>query len=299
MENTNLFTWWVSSNGYEWRASAAEEPGGKRRSPVYPALVPVGDAYEAYQPAPQLFVEFARLNVQSEDAILKFANRYGVLGGVFPSDDLIPEEESKAPSREPRAHWHNQVHRLNRAIELHSAIKLGDAAHLATVLKWASPKRIELATTNPSGTIASSDFRPHLLKRCQPPDLILPAQIYLEDVLNEKIDAYVPHKFRWVEGFTKLMDGIRPNCLLGFFWLQFAVALQQGRTFSHCEVCSQLMLSAPEHATPSTFWKPRKTCSNKCRVRKSYEARKRERKGLQEEQGSVPLDEEPRRSAAV
>jgi hypothetical protein len=292
MENTNNFTWWISSNGYEWVGSAAEEPGGKRRSPAYPALVPVGGAYEAYQPPPQLFLEFCRLDVLADDAILKFANRYGALGGVA-SEELTPEEQSR--TIEPRGHWRNQAKWLNRAIQIFSAIKAADTEYLATILKWASPDRIELATTNPSGTIASSGFRPHLLKRCQPPDLILPGQIYLEDLINENIDAYVPHKFRWVEGFTKLIDGIRPNCLLGFFWLQFAVALQQGRTFSHCEVCSQLMLSAPEHATPSAFWKVRKTCSNKCRVRKSYEARKGER--LQEE--AVPLEEEPRRRVAV
>jgi hypothetical protein len=259
--------------------------------------VPIGSDFEAYQPPAQLFVEFCRLDAQSDGAILKFANRYGVLAGLSYTQELRPEEASQ--TIEPRAHWRNSIHRLNRAIQLYSAVKLDDTEYLGTVLKWAASDRIELATSNPSATIASSDFRAHLFKRCQPPDLILPAQIYLEDLINEAIDAYVPYKFRWIEGFTRLADGIRPNCLLGFFWLQFAVAIQQGRTFSHCEVCEQLMLSAPEHATPSTFWKPRKTCSNKCRVRKSYEARKREREGLQEEQGSVPLDEEPPRRAAV
>jgi hypothetical protein len=150
------------------------------------------------------------------------------------------------------------------------------------VLKWASPERIELVTKSPSGTIAAPGYRAHLLKRFQAPDLILPAQIYLEDLLNQAISAYMPYTIRWVEGFTKLSDAIRPNCLLGYFWLRFAAAIQEGRTFSQCEICDRLMLSAPERAKPSTFWKERKTCGDACRARK-YLNHKRERE-LQEQE---------------
>ena len=80
MEKMPDFTWWIASGGDEWVASAAEEPGGKRRSPSYPVVVPIGSDFEAYQPPPQLFVEFCRLDILADDAITKFANRYGALG---------------------------------------------------------------------------------------------------------------------------------------------------------------------------------------------------------------------------
>jgi hypothetical protein len=287
------FIWQRAENGYEWQAGHFRAFDLTPNRHDGPALVARGDAAIAYKPESDLFLKFAGIEADSELEILKFASEYGLLGGSPTIALELPKGEStKAITGELRSHWQNHLHDMKAAVSLWLAIRTEDTELLAKCIKWRSDRHITYAWPPSSdwrtpwsihATIASP-LDTELLKRFRPGDVVMPARIYLQKVVNTRLHEQVAPRILWISPErTKMGLYIVPDSLIGFLWLQLATALAEFNKFQFCEACEKPMLVAPEGAG---FRSNRKTCSNACRI-KVYAGRKAEARRLREQKVSV------------
>jgi hypothetical protein len=287
------FIWQRAENCYEWQAGHFRAFDVKPNRQDGPALVARGDAAIAYKPVPDLFLEFASIDADSELEILKFASEYGLLGG---SPMIAPEpskgETTKTITGELRSHWQNHLHDMKAAVSLWLAIRTEDKDLLAQCIEWRSDQHITYVWPPSSdwrtpwsirATIASpSDAE--LLKRFRLGDVVMPARTYLQKVVNTRLHEQVAPRILWISS-ERINMGlyIVPDSLIGCLWLQLATALAEFNKFQFCEACCKPMLVAPEG---SGFRSTRKTCSNACRI-KVYAGRKAKARQLRDQKLSV------------
>jgi hypothetical protein len=287
------FIWQRAEDGYEWQGGHFRALDVKPNRYEGPALVALGDAAIAYKPEPGLFLKFASVDADSDPDILKFASEYGLLGG----SPLIAPEPPKGETRqtitgELRSHWQNHLHDMKAAVSLWQAIREKDTGLLARCIEWRSDQHITYVWPPSSdwqtpwsihATIASpSDTE--LLKRFRTGDVVMPARIYLQKVVNARLHEQVAPRILWISPErVKMGLYIVPDSLIGCLWLQLATALAEFNKFQLCEECGKPMLVAPEG---SGFRSNRKTCSNACRIR-VYAGRKAEARRLREQKLTV------------
>lgn len=291
------FIWHASEEGYEWRNGPfwAFEADGERHDE--PALIELGETPRPYKPDPDLFLKFASVSPDADAEILSFANSYGLLGGD--PRCLAPEPKHKgegttAVTGELRSHWQEHLHKMKAAVSLWQAINSDDTALLAKCIRWRSPDHVTyewppssewLTPWSSRGIITSPGVNPHLLKRFRPGDVIMPARIYLQEVVNKNLDQLVAPRLLWTPPDREKMGlFIAPKSLIGCLWLQLANAIADFRKFRTCKSCSKPMLVAPEG---SGYRANRRTCSNACRIR-LYARRKLEARRLRNEGVSFP-----------
>ncbi len=287
------FIWQRGEDGYKWQTGHFYAFDVKPNRHDGPALVALGDAAIPYKPEPDLFLKFASVDADSDLDILKFASEYGLLGG----SPMIAPEPPKGETRqtitgELRSHWQNHLYDMKAAVSLWLAIRTEDTDLLAQCIEWRSDQHITYVWPPSSdwrtpwsihATIASSSDT-ELLKRFRPGDVVMPARIYLQKVVNTRLHEQVAPRVLWISpGRVKMGLYIVPDSLIGCLWLQLATALAEFNKFQLCESCEKPMLVAPEG---SGFRSNRKTCSNACRIR-VYAGRKAEARRLREQKLTV------------
>jgi hypothetical protein len=118
--------------------------------------------------------------------------------------------------------------------------------------------------------IASRDTEPHLLKRFEPRDPILPGWSYLQSQVDLHLHhtaAEIAAEMGWDEKRDRPFLGLAAPTLLAAVWLQLADAVGNDRTFNRCRECGKWLEVAPDAARPH-----RRFCSNACRS-KAYRER--------------------------
>src|ERR1700691_3233783 len=129
------FIWQVAEDGHEWRSGPIRVFRTDVRTHDEPALVALGENSRPYKPEPNLFLEFASIDPNSDAEILRFANSYGLLGDG--PRWIAPEPKREGTERtgvtgELRSHWQEHLHRMKAAVTLWRAIQGGDSSVLAS-----------------------------------------------------------------------------------------------------------------------------------------------------------------------
>jgi hypothetical protein len=292
------FIWHVAEDGHEWRSGPIRAFGGNVQKYDEPALIALGENSRPYKPEPNLFLEFASIDPNSDAEILRFANSYGLLGGS--PQRISPEPNRKGTETtgvtgELRSHWQEHLHRMKAAVTLWRAIQGGDSSVLASCIHWRSrdhvtydwPPSSELTTPwSTHATIASSGINSHLLERIEHGEVVKPARLYLQEVVNQSLVELVAPRLLWKAPDRNEMGlFLVPSTLIGGVWLQLADAVAGFQKFRLCEneSCRKPMLVAAEG---SGYRTNRKTCSNACRI-SLYSGRKARARELRDQKLSV------------
>lgn len=275
-----------------------------------------------------LYQEFAKVP-PTRDAILQFANTWGVLRGRA-ERFFFPERYGQNASLrdvergELLAAWQTEILRMRQAIDLWNRIQLAErdarkSKRLASVfehIRWLSgfgvlyvshpdilsgdddaelrneisqffphlrkeqsydmrPRDLRPTMVHETLTrsetpelqrvafIATRRHNPHVLQLFQQADPLAPARYYLQQVLNEGIEALVSPQFAWDSDRRMSKMHFVPISLLGVLWLQFGAALQGNVEHRSCPQCGDLIeisRSKTGHTKRRTF------CTDTCRV---------------------------------
>lgn len=197
------------------------------------------DYYDPFIRAPDLFKNFAKLE-PTEDAILAFAKKYGVISRHLPDEVSLLQ-------------WRAEIADVANAIELWEAIRANDDDALHRHVRWRRGC-LEFCSPLALGEVVRWNDR---ASEHKPGDLIGPA-IELLDFVSQraKTERLVPRRVAGVLTFL-----IAVGTLLDVLWVQFAVAVAGDKRYRQCEHCSVEFEMAP-----GVNRVDRAFCSDSCRV---------------------------------
>jgi len=285
----------VGEGGYVWREGPLREGFAPE---VYdgPALMQVGSEAKPVEPEQQLFLEFAGLDPADDSALLAFANANGLLTKSGPLlTQRRPGEATQSAPGELREFWREQIRLMAAAVALWKAVKLEDESALRSLIHWRGTDRVDYEGPpfQTYSTIASPEIRAFLLKRFHPGDVVMPAKLYLQEMVNESLARWVSPRLLWARDRKRMGLFIVPNSLLGFMWYHLSAAIAEFRTFRNCAVCKTPMLISPEGSGQRAN---KSTCSDACRVRlyasRVLEAQELARRGIAPKQIAEKLGAE-------
>lgn len=164
---------------------------------------------------PNLFLLFARLEPTPE-RIQKFANRFGWLSlqysRGYPRSFVSPSERIELLSE-----WRREIETMARAAQVWWLLQQRDEAKLRKVIQWHISKREtrvvytqhkDLAFAEGwiahKALIASSRHNSEWLSRFADGDVVTPARLYLQELINERIGDLVRARMLWDEKHTRL-----------------------------------------------------------------------------------------------
>jgi hypothetical protein len=311
------FCWWVHQAGYRWVEGKVTVDGKvqelwdfKAGRPTDTQLIlspnPPREQYWArsYFPmkeAPGLFRNFAELSLDTDDDILKFANKYGQLG-IPAHTDVTPRVSNPLLYNkwdERRLDWKREISSMKAMINLWDMVKSKDHAGLERHLildggrdweHWvylSHPEVLEAARTiSPeyAVSIRPNDYASILLHRdldwLPKGDLLMRGSFLVQQVVNNHLSGGPYERTRWHgeaaaqlcfdrESGTHRLQ-FMPKTLLGAMWLQFARAIDGDRKYRACKECGTWF----EVSTADTgFRVNRLFCSDACKS-KDYRDRK-------------------------
>jgi len=228
------FTYSRSAEGYGWQEGRFSGLDGRvQKGPLLVAL----SRYNKPTPPlrPDLFIHFVGLDPKSLDDCRDFAGEYGFLRGGFPFRRL-PSQSTATPKGtspvnatkadtyvgETQAQWEADLLKMQAAYQLHRAIRDNDIEALKKAITWEgkrityrSPERtspsgfafkdsFEIAIDQPYAAEEDRTYRAELFERLRPNDLIMPARIALQDLINDRMAELVTYQLRWVHSFKRM-----------------------------------------------------------------------------------------------
>jgi hypothetical protein len=234
-----------------------------------------------YSPDAALFREFADIPL-SREGVLKFANKYGWLGasdliiprGVAPIMYTIPQEALQANLNsgclgERADTWFSEIVAMNRLLRIFDSARGANSAkkRFDQRIRWTADQILyEWQTDESKGidVIAAKLERPDLFALLQNRNLQETLRWHLEiSVDNRLADHKV--KVRLQRDASSKQVGLRvvPQTFIGFLWLQFAKAIDGGRSYRRCEDCGKWFeLGGQSSRSDKRF------CSGTCKARR-------------------------------
>jgi hypothetical protein len=287
------FTWRRRGNGEGFRWEQNQTFGRLLVGPPDDRLLD----YEPLAEETGLFLTFAHLG-GSEEAFLRFANRYGRLG----------THHTLGPQRgEPLEEWQRHHRWMRFLADLRSACRTG-GPKLGKVVRW---QRGEVLYSFPKiGTSQNESWRHlgSLRKRLldkngqplfQPGDLQGPALWFLAFAINDWLDELqkrqkpITPRMVWSHEDQRPQFVFSPSSLLGAMVCQFAAALHGAWPFKECAFCHRFFRLAPGINRAN-----RLTCSHTCKQylhnRRVERARKLRAQGRTFRQIAHELNVKPR-----
>jgi hypothetical protein len=272
-----FFIWGVRDSGYliedrPWEENEVwdnelcrfGEPGT-----VTPRLIRApGGTSTIYSPLKEytgLFRTFAGLN--GRDDILRFANKYGLIGTEDFKDlrfagetreEYISPESGYSGYFELLTTWHFEIRYLREAVILWDALQNGNHDFLNQVIRWKrNPKRAFYEGAEPHFgdiPIIHPDGSPIKFG-----ETVWPAWLFIQGRINTSFSHRMEADMRWNDD-NELKLTLEPKTLLGAMWLQFADAVTYNLEYRDCAWCGRSF-----EVTRSTR-SDRQYCSNSCRV---------------------------------
>lgn len=225
-----------------------------------------------------LFSTLARTEA-TESEILRFADRYGLLG--------TPAREVSKPSRhivkasgaartcygEPIDYWQEAIRDMRQAVDLWSGVRASGRKRkdmLSPLIKWEGGDQVTLfADSAPHHIIANQRSAPaDVWRSLRPGELTRPAWLALQYLINRWIGLHVP------VAVCRELDGpgfrlaIQPDTLIDALWIQFGIAVEGKARFQACSACDEWF-----QIGRGNFQKSKTYCSDACRAR-AYRQRK-------------------------
>ncbi len=287
------FVWPVPAAGYRWEDTAPVSDVSQRGRFLTDG-VPIGQLqdltyYAPLQSEPALFKTFANLE-PTEDGILEFANKYGDLGAA--TETIILGNSLGRGERIDL--WTREVEAMREAVNLREAAMRGDLAYLRTRIVWDEDgKRVRYQAPGGRGgsVIAMKTDLPDRFNTRMgnliPGDPVLPALLYVQEQVNERLAAHAAARLlwgdRWLRGKRKSWFHLHvvPKNLLGAMWLQLAAAVEGKREYRQCAApgCNRWFELKPDTNRPDKIY-----CSDACKSR-AWRAREKDRRERKAEKG--------------
>jgi hypothetical protein len=258
----------VHEGGYELRAGHFML-GLDPQEHEGPALIAIGTAVRGFHPSRELFLEFASTDPDDDVAIVGFANANGLLTLGYLTPVPAEGQSSQSEIGELLSFWRGHIGLMNEAVTLWQLLKRQDQEALARRIRWDGADCVRYDSPRGKSIIASRnpDIRAFLFDRLKPGDAMMPARLYLQELVNENLRRRVHPKLLWTADRTHMVRFDVPDGLLGYMWDCFAGAVAEHQAFRHCLICGRPMTSSDKG-----FRANRTTCSDACRA-KLYEAR--------------------------
>lgn len=259
--------------GFRWRSDLYPVPEAGVEAPP-PYLVPVdapgpitlnGRSFLPRARADGLHRTFARLSTEEE--MVRFASRYGRLGGQV---DLIlgdPARNGAAVLGEPLAWWQREIAALWRLLDIKAALERRDRWRLGELVEWRrSPLRVVVwpegkpkdgaLHRSPSEVLAAEYSDPDgLLARWARDDPVAPAWYYIHLMVNRRLRGHVsPAVLPYMPEGQRIVHV--PDSLLAALWVLLALDLAGGVPERVCAHCGKPF-------TPTR--RDEKYCNSRCR----------------------------------
>jgi hypothetical protein len=231
-----------------------------------------------------LFRTFADTEL-TEQAILHFANTYGLLGRTV----AIIRRGDRAPSiadGESLQVWRAEVSLMKAAVRLWDAIRARDLKALRTRIHWGRNDLVSYDAQSDIGDIGASipELEPettcvdlqHLGMRdvFQKGDVIRPAIFILSRIVDCKLKNQVSATTTADFDHLTLRMSFSPSNLLAALWLQFSLSVDRDENFKKCRQCGKWFALAP-----GTGRADKEFCSGACRS-KAYRNRQADAQAL-------------------
>ena len=269
------FSWGVPRRGYEWVMGAPLKPS--HAGEVYRYLSESGkrsrpSEWRLYQPLEThsgLFRDFAMLE-PTEDAVLRFASKFGRLGD--PIDEFMVRVGSETVEVGERLwDWGTEISAVRRIFELWEAARERKVGWLKKFIRWEGQRLVYFCTqegyrlgdpidrAHGFWSIASAETRPHVLKEFRPGDVVQPALVHVQRIVNEALDGHVSARL------LRVNDQIRmchvPKSLRSALWLQFGQAVAGNKNYRQCARCPRWFEIGPRAGRRDKMY-----CGVSCRV---------------------------------
>ncbi len=204
---------------------------------------------------PALFRAFGDLPATSE-AIVAFADRYGLLGGSVEREvSVIGSDTAFVGTGEPVDAWLSAIEDMRRVVQEWDRARANAPFGPP---RWQVPERVPpgrgLSLLQKSEAILGSQWRPDLLPNVQ-------------RTLNANLARETGARMLWSSEEGRLRLHLRPASLLGALWLQLAQAIDGDRHYRRCRVCASWFELRPDRARTNRAY-----CSDACRF-KAYRGR--------------------------
>jgi hypothetical protein len=284
------FEWERPSSQFCWWEDL--EPRGSRvigyeRSGVRQDLIP-GDRYLVVDEEPEhtpskpahapldpsgIFRDFAALPLHC-DAILAFANRYGMLtdGNLLCSDDPGEDTLDGDIPGEPATVWVEEISRMKFLNDFWQLVRTSDRRGLEKYIKWTRggadaidpPRGGAFQFDDGQGiwvsrTVLAGSW---LAKAPHQRDVLSAARYLLDSLVSEQlraqIDAVLVH-----DGLGRPAVRFAPRDLRSALWLQFARAIEGNKEFQQCDHCHRWY----EIGSREGGRTDKRFCSTACRAR--------------------------------
>lgn len=281
------FTWKVTDGGYRWITTRAEDqpypPDGLRDNateieksrhryqeqeseprPYLSEVIPFGDEEMwARVTSPlkhfrgRLYRVFAQTS-PTPDAILLFANNFGLLGGDIPAPIAVKDlgdGKSLMGLGEDQRKWIKEITVIADVVSLWDWVRERNTERLSEQVYW---YRDLVRVGGPRGLlIAGKQRNRDLFETIERGDVIQPALLAVQWIVNKHLWERTGARLL-LNRERELEQHIVPNGLIGAIWLDFALAIDGNTQYRKCERCGTAFPVFPKGHR-------RKFCSDKCR----------------------------------
>lgn len=214
-----------------------------------------------------LFRDFATLD-PTDDAILGFANRYGMLtnGRLHIScDDSGDDDDDADFPGEPLSLWIEEIARMNFLLRFWQLVQISDKRGLEQYIRWTDVfGHRGFRFDDRFGAFTTRDIlgAPWLERVVRQRDLLFAARFMLDSLVTEQLGGRI--------GAVLIRDSLEraslrfgPQDLRTALWLQFARAIEGGKEYQQCEHCRMWYEIGSREGARSD----KKFCSPACRAR--------------------------------
>jgi hypothetical protein len=288
----SVFQWPVSRAGYEWvevRFAQPKSASQDNKTWVMREKTP-GDSsglkrfYVPMEQATGLFRDFAGIAADDKDAMMAFANEYGMLGVMdWPGlQRELPTEWAGEPTPEKHFEvigwWSYEIEMMRAMVYLWEMIKAGDTAGLKRCITDIASKEYN----SPFQTITYLGYSPPAAERLfpiwapsigfvPPDDYFTAAALVVQHGVNMALHRHEVNPaltFQPASGRQVLQ--FMPSSLIGAMWLQLAQGVAGNKKFRACKECGKSFEISGEE---TGFRINRLFCSDSCKSR-DYRHRK-------------------------
>jgi hypothetical protein len=266
-DRLNQFHWIVAKNGYKILPHRQVGTSLDRLHLTNSARIGANTPGSIYVPPSGLFLAFAKLKPR-QNRILEFADQWGML-----TRGKLLSVGGPPIVGEPVDVWLDEIEDLALAVKLWESLKSRDTRSIGRFIKWASDSsgvRFQAAAPDlrppreSNRWIATREVNPDLLSKFHVGDLITPAWLQLQHMVNEKLDGRVSARLLWNGSYSRLSLYQVPGDLISALWLQLGRAVDGDREYQQCEECRNWF----EISSPDGGRKDKRFCGSACRARK-------------------------------
>jgi hypothetical protein len=277
------FRWEVPAAGFSWleaRPDLPPRPEPPRRDWYLVANATAKESksssYDPFAVEPPLFRIFAATPPYKDD-VLKFASKYGSLAMGKRIRRIAREKRSVRRSLFKGVSlttFRTQITVLRRMVNLWDLCRAGDTKGLAQHVIWTGDHSVVYKDPDFVEDITPSPWS-EWLQRLPTGDVVIPALIYLQTVINEHLQWCVSPRLLWDPRAGVLEVCVQPQNLQDMLWLQFAGTVKGKLAYHPCLSCGRWIRVGQDGVRVSRHY-----CSNACRTRALRDRQDKARKLL-------------------